>query len=146
MDRSDDSDEVVAQSTRPTGVASASMERKRTTSVLEKLRLRTKSTIEKDSMYSESDFGSVAHGEILGLLISLRIPYTQTGSGKNGAMKVLYVIRCTLAPPENAPAHTPMKTWEVTRRFSEFVKLDRAIKDRLKSTTVSQKNHRCLGK
>ena len=96
-------------------------------SVLQMFGIKRKSSIERDPLEKKNEFDAIAKGELFGISLTIRIPFTQYGPGMNGTVKLLFVIRCTMAPPENAINQTPLKTWEVSKSFSDFVQLDKQL-------------------
>lgn len=77
-------------------------------------------------------------GELLGLNIRLQIPFTQVGASKNGKIFIQYVIRLSLPPPPTSTINTPAKEWDSKKRYSQFVDLDKQLKQILGKKEVSK--------
>lgn len=71
----------------------------------------------------------VAFGEVLGLSLSLCIPFARSGLGGGGSGASLkYVICCSLTGPLLASGVArPIKSWEVAKDFEDFQRLNSAL-------------------
>lgn len=70
--------------------------------------------------------------------VEVNIPHTQVGASELGRIHTLYVLRLTLPPPQGSPANTPVKLWEIKKRYSDFVDLDKKLKQFLKNNVIKQ--------
>ncbi|KAH9262384.1 hypothetical protein BASA82_000569 [Batrachochytrium salamandrivorans] len=80
---------------------------------------------QKGSFNQSIPSDGIALGEVLGLSLSLRIPFARSGLGESKA-SLKYVIFCTLARPllanDTAEAR-PIKSWEVAKDFEDFKRM-----------------------